>query len=94
MRNDVHVKFIIGCNAIFDIHAPTLPVSENFLFVSGCPIGPLDGVPVAVKDNFSTRGVRTSCSSRMLSGYHPPYTATVVQTLIDQGTLNVEPVVN
>ena len=51
----------------------------------GIPRGPLDGVPVVVKDNFSTRGVETTCASHMLVGYEPPYTATVVQKLIDQG---------
>ena len=40
--------------------------------------GPLAGVPVALKDNLCTRGVPTTCSSRILDGWRPPYDATVV----------------
>ena len=47
--------------------------------------GRLDGLPLAVKDNFCTAGVRTSCGSRMLDNFSPPYTATVVQRCLDQG---------
>ena len=43
--------------------------------------GPLAGVPVALKDNLCTRGVPTTCSSRILEGWCPPYDATVVQRL-------------
>ncbi|MFC6614586.1 Asp-tRNA(Asn)/Glu-tRNA(Gln) amidotransferase subunit GatA [Halopenitus salinus] len=47
--------------------------------------GPLDGATVAVKDNISTAGVETTCGSRMLEGYVPPYSATVVERLTDAG---------
>lgn len=43
--------------------------------------GPLAGVPVAVKDNLSTRGIPTTCASRVLEGYLPPYDAHVVRGL-------------
>jgi aspartyl-tRNA(Asn)/glutamyl-tRNA(Gln) amidotransferase subunit A len=46
---------------------------------------PLGGVPVAVKDLFCTQGVPSQAGSRILEGYRPPYTATVVQQLIDAG---------
>src|SRR5947209_3878031 len=45
--------------------------------------GPLAGVPVALKDNMCTRGVPTTCSSRILEGWLPPYDATVVTRLRD-----------
>src|SRR5438132_4110091 len=41
--------------------------------------GTLAGVTVALKDNFCTRGVPTTCSSRILEGWRPPYDATVVE---------------
>ena len=43
--------------------------------------GPLAGVPVALKDNLCTRGIPTTCSSRILDGWRPPYDATVVTRL-------------
>ncbi|HWQ58463.1 MAG TPA: Asp-tRNA(Asn)/Glu-tRNA(Gln) amidotransferase subunit GatA [Clostridia bacterium] len=46
-----------------------------------------DGVPVAVKDNICTRGVRTTCASRMLENFVPPYSATVAQKLQAAGTV-------
>jgi aspartyl-tRNA(Asn)/glutamyl-tRNA(Gln) amidotransferase subunit A len=48
---------------------------------AGEPVGPLAGVPVALKDNLCTRGVPTTCSSRILEGWCPPYDATVVERL-------------
>lgn len=47
--------------------------------------GPLAGVPVALKDNLSTKGIPTTCASRMLEGYVPPYDATVVAKLREAG---------
>ncbi len=46
---------------------------------------PLGGVPVAVKDLFCTEGVPSQSGSRILKGYRPPYTATVVSKLADAG---------
>ena len=50
---------------------------------------PLAGVPVAIKDNLCTRGVRTTASSRMLEHYIPPYDATVVTRLEAAGAVIV-----
>ncbi|WP_144920145.1 Asp-tRNA(Asn)/Glu-tRNA(Gln) amidotransferase subunit GatA [Halorubrum salsamenti] len=47
--------------------------------------GPLAGTTVAVKDNISTEGIRTTCGSEMLADYVPPYSATVVDRLTDAG---------
>ncbi|CAD5123441.1 DgyrCDS11789 [Dimorphilus gyrociliatus] len=55
--------------------------------LSGDELGPLHGIPVAVKDNFSTAGIRTTCASRILSDYVPNYTATAVQKLLSAGGL-------
>jgi aspartyl-tRNA(Asn)/glutamyl-tRNA(Gln) amidotransferase subunit A len=51
--------------------------------------GPLAGVPVALKDNLCTRGVSTTCSSRILDGWRPPYDATVVTRLRVAGAVVV-----
>jgi aspartyl-tRNA(Asn)/glutamyl-tRNA(Gln) amidotransferase subunit A len=48
---------------------------------AGRPLGPLDGVPITYKDVLSTRGVRTTCGSRILEGWVPPFDATVVARL-------------
>jgi len=50
-------------------------------------LGPLAGVPVAVKDNMCLDYGRTTCASRILEQYHSPFTATAVQRLIDAGAV-------
>ncbi len=54
---------------------------------AGEDAGPLQGIPIALKDNMVTEGVETTCSSRMLSGYVPPYDATVVRRLKAAGAV-------
>ena len=51
--------------------------------------GPLAGVPVALKDNLCTRGSATTCASRILEGWRPPYDATVVTSLRQAGAVAV-----
>ena len=51
--------------------------------------GPLTGIPVQVKDNICTRGIRTTCSSRMLEEFVPPYDAMVTTKLYEGGAVLV-----
>ena len=51
--------------------------------------GPLTGIPVAIKDVMCTRGVRTTCSSKMLENFVPPYSAAVVEKLNDAGAVMI-----
>ena len=51
--------------------------------------GPLAGVTVALKDNMCTRGVPTTCSSKILEGWKPPYDGTVVSTLKASGAIAI-----
>jgi len=50
---------------------------------SGAKLGPLAGVPVALKDVFTYTGAPTTCGSKILQGWVPPYNATVTQRLLD-----------
>jgi aspartyl-tRNA(Asn)/glutamyl-tRNA(Gln) amidotransferase subunit A len=56
---------------------------------AGEEVGPLAGVPIALKDNLCTRGVETTCSSRILAGWRPPYDATVVTRVKEAGAIVV-----
>ena len=51
--------------------------------------GPLAGVPIAIKDNLCLEGMPTTCASRILEGYRPPYTATAVQLVLDAGAVPI-----
>lgn len=50
---------------------------------------PLFGIPVGIKDNFLTEGIQTTCASKILGSYCPPYSGTAVQKLLDQGIVHV-----
>jgi len=56
---------------------------------NGEPLGALAGVPIALKDNLCQRGVPTTCSSRILEGWRPPYSATVVERVLAAGAVAV-----
>lgn len=55
----------------------------------GEEIGLLAGIPIAVKDNMSTKGIPTTCASRILANFIPSYESTVTQKLRDQGAVIV-----
>ncbi|NNN01207.1 MAG: Asp-tRNA(Asn)/Glu-tRNA(Gln) amidotransferase subunit GatA [Acidimicrobiaceae bacterium] len=52
-------------------------------------VGPLAGVPIAIKDNLCQVGIPTTCSSRILEGWRPPYNATVIDRLITAGAVPI-----
>jgi len=49
--------------------------------------GPLNGIPIAIKDNICVRGMQTSCGSHILGPYKPPYNATAIDRLLDAGAV-------
>lgn len=54
---------------------------------AGKELHPLAGIPIGIKDNISTKGLRTTCSSRMLENYVPPFNATVIDKVNDAGMI-------
>ena len=51
------------------------------------PLGSLNGIPIAIKDNICVRGLQTSCGSRILGPYKPPYNATAIDRLLNAGAV-------
>ncbi|MGE0879231.1 MAG: Asp-tRNA(Asn)/Glu-tRNA(Gln) amidotransferase subunit GatA [Acidimicrobiia bacterium] len=93
---DEHLAAIAAREA--DIHAFNLVLTDearaaadaiDARIAKGDDVGPLAGVPVALKDNLCTRGIPTTCSSRILEGWRPPYNATVVDRLVAAGAVVV-----
>ena len=79
-----------------DVNAFNLVTAEQALIdadeidskiASGETLGPLAGVPISVKDNLCTRGIETTCSSKILEGWKPPYDATVIEKLREAGAI-------
>lgn len=56
---------------------------------AGEEIGLLAGIPIGIKDNMCTKGIRTTCASKILENFVPPYESTVTQKLADAGTVMV-----
>jgi aspartyl-tRNA(Asn)/glutamyl-tRNA(Gln) amidotransferase subunit A len=81
-----------------EIHAFTLVLADearraaddiDATVARGDDPGPLAGLPIAVKDNLCTRGTPTTCGSRILEGWRPPYTATCVERILAAGGIVV-----
>jgi aspartyl-tRNA(Asn)/glutamyl-tRNA(Gln) amidotransferase subunit A len=91
-----HLAAIDGREA--EVHAFNLVMADAALaradavdaqVAAGEDPGPLAGVPIALKDNLCTTGVPTTCSSKILDGWKPPYDATVVTRLRAAGAIPV-----
>jgi aspartyl-tRNA(Asn)/glutamyl-tRNA(Gln) amidotransferase subunit A len=89
-----HLNRIVAVDA--DVHAflhvaggAALAAAEDVdrRRASGQPVGPLAGVPLALKDVFTTQDMPTTCGSRILQGWRPPYDATVTRRLRDAGVI-------
>jgi aspartyl-tRNA(Asn)/glutamyl-tRNA(Gln) amidotransferase subunit A len=76
-------------NQVLGDEARAAADAVDAVVAAGDDPGPLAGVPVALKDNLCTRGVPTTCGSRILEGWRPPYDATVVERLRAAGAIVV-----
>ena len=76
-------------NLVTEDHARAQAAEVDRRIANGETVGPLAGVPVAIKDNMCTTGIPTTCSSRILEGWRPPYDAKVVHRLAAAGTVLV-----
>ncbi|HEU4840124.1 MAG TPA: amidase, partial [Ilumatobacteraceae bacterium] len=76
-------------NVVLADEAREAAAAVDAAVAAGRDPGPLAGVPVALKDNMCTRGIPTTCSSRILDGWRPPYDATVVTRLRDAGAVPI-----
>jgi aspartyl-tRNA(Asn)/glutamyl-tRNA(Gln) amidotransferase subunit A len=59
------------------------------LIASGDHLPPLSGIPIAIKDNLCTKGIKTTCASKILSNFVPPYESTVTKKLLNAGAIMI-----
>jgi len=88
-RIEMHDGAIHAFNTVTAEQARAVAAAIDATVDEGRDPGPLAGVPVAFKDNLCTRGVPTTCSSRILEGWQPPYDATVVQAMTAAGAVMI-----
>jgi aspartyl-tRNA(Asn)/glutamyl-tRNA(Gln) amidotransferase subunit A len=80
--HDVHAFLHVDADG-----ALTVAQAVDRARAEGEPLGPLAGVPLALKDVLTTRGIPTTCGSRVLEGWVPPYDATVTRRLREAGVV-------
>jgi aspartyl-tRNA(Asn)/glutamyl-tRNA(Gln) amidotransferase subunit A len=78
-----------ACNLVTTDWARRVARAVDDAVARGDDPGALAGVPIALKDNLCTRGIATTCSSRILDGWLPPYTATVVERVLAAGAVPI-----
>lgn len=76
-------------NLVLADQARSTAATIDAMVAAGNDPGPLAGVPVALKDNMCTQGIATTCSSKILDGWRPPYSATVVDKLSAAGAIMI-----
>jgi aspartyl-tRNA(Asn)/glutamyl-tRNA(Gln) amidotransferase subunit A len=84
LEGDLHCFNVVTAD-----EATAAAIEIDRLVASGVDPGPLAGVPVALKDNLCTNGIETTCSSKILQGWRPPYDATVVSRLKNAGAVPI-----
>ncbi len=88
-RIDTDEAEIHAFNLVMRDQARAAAEAVDATVAAGGDPGPLAGVPIALKDNLCTSGIETTCSSRILEGWRPPYDATVVERLHAAGAVIV-----
>ncbi len=89
---DAHIKQIKKTHRLNIFITPMLEYAmerakESDIRIKNSNMRPLEGVPVSVKDNFCMDSIATTAGSKMLEGFVPKYTATIVQKLLDAGAI-------
>ena len=88
-RIDARESDVHAFNLVMTDQARAAAAAIDAAVAAGNDPGPLAGVPVALKDNMCTHGIPTTCSSKMLQGWKPPYDATAVIRLAAAGAVAV-----
>ncbi len=88
-RIDEHESDVHAYNLVLADEARAAAADIDEKIAAGDDAGPLAGVPFSLKDNMCTRGIPTTCGSKILGDWQPPYDATVVTRLHDAGAVLV-----